>query len=274
MERRAAGTAVTPRRPGQARGITTKSGAEIAKMRRSGALVAATLARLREACQPGVTTAELDRMAYELLAAAGAIPSFLGYPGPVPFPGSICASVNATVVHGLPNTTPLRDGDIISIDLGAILEGWHGDAAITTSVGVVRPAARALIADAETALAAGIAACRASNRVGDITAAIGRVARAAGRELVTGYGGHGIGRNMHEPPAIPNQRGRGEGSGPALVPGMTFTIEPILTSGAPETVVMPDGWTVVTADHSLAVHVEHTVAVMATGPPLLLTELG
>lgn len=242
-------------------------------MRRAGELVAETLDALRAACVPGVTTAELDRIANERLRAVGAIPSFLGYPGPVPFPGSICASVNETIVHGIPTARELRAGDIISIDLGAIVDGWHGDATITVAVGDVSPEASALIADAEAVLAAAIKACRAGNRLGDVTAAIERAARLAGRALVPGFGGHGIGREMHEPPSVPNQSDRGSGSGPALAPGMTFTIEPILTAGGADAVTMPDGWTVVTADGSLAAHVEHTVAIMPVGDPLLLTRL-
>lgn len=255
------------------REIVTKSRAELAAMRRAGALVAETLEVLRAACVPGVTTAELDRMAYERVRAAGAMPSFLGYPGPVPFPGSICASVNETIVHGIPTARELRAGDVISIDLGAIVDGWHGDATITVPVGAMSPEASALIADAEAVLAAGIKACQAGNRVGDVTAAIERAARLAGRALVPGFGGHGIGRDMHEAPSIPNLSERGAGSGPTLTAGMTFTVEPILTAGAPDAITMPDGWTVVTADGSLAAHVEHTVAIMPTGDPLLLTRL-
>lgn len=263
--------AVPKRSP--AAGITIKNGAEIDAMRRAGALVAETLAVLRAACVPGVTTGDLDRIAYERVTVAGGTPSFLGYPGPTPFPASICASVNATVVHGVPSARPLLTGDVISIDLGAIVDGWHGDATVTIGVGAVNPAALALIADAETALAAGIAACRAGSRVRDVSAAIERIARATGRALVHGFGGHGIGRQLHEPPAIPNRPDRRGGSGPVLVPGMTFTVEPILTAGEPKTVTLPDGWTVVTTDDSLAVHVEHTVAIAPAGPPLVLTEL-
>lgn len=257
-----------------AREIATKSRAELAAMRRAGELVAETLDVLRVACVPGVTTADLDQIAYERVRAAGAIPSFLGYPGPAPFPGSICASVNETIVHGIPTARVLRVGDIISIDFGAIVDGWHGDATITVAVGAVSPEASALIADAEAVLAAGIKACRAGNRVGDVTAAIERAARRAGRALVPGFGGHGVGRDMHEAPSVPNQSERGAGSGPTLLAGMTFTIEPILTTGAGDAVTMPDGWTVVTADGSLAAHVEHTVAIMPDGDPQLLTRLG
>lgn len=256
-------------------GITLKNPAEIDAMRRAGALVAETLQFLRERCRPGVTTAELDRLAYERVTAAGAIPSFLGYPGPTPFPGSICASVNDEIVHGIPGPRALRDGDIITIDLGAILDGWHGDAALTVPVGAPRAEALALLRDTEAALAAGIAAARAGNRLADVTAAIERRARQGGYGVVRHYGGHGIGREMHEPPHVPNLVDRAAGSGPILQPGMTFTIEPMFTTGDPATRVLPDRWTVVTADGSLAAHAEHLVAIVpGGGPPQILTRFG
>lgn len=253
--------------------IAVKDNAVLAGMRRAGALAASTLALLRAHCVPGVTTAELDRLAREQIAAHGGSPSFLGYPGPTPYPGAICASVNDEIVHGIPGPRTLRAGDAIAIDVGVVLDGWHSDAAITVAVGAVSPEAEHLIATVEAALAAGIAAARAGNRVGDISAAIQRQARRAGYGIVPEYTGHGIGRAMHEEPTVRNYLAPGEGSGPTLRAGMTLAIEPIFTLGAPDTVVLPDGWTVVTADGSLAAHVEHTVAIAARGPAVVLTQV-
>lgn len=257
------------------RPILLKDRAAITGMRRAGALVAETLALLRERCVPGATTADLDRFAREFLAGRGAVPSFLGYPGPGgDFPGAICASVNEVIVHGIPGPRALRDGDIVSIDVGAILDGWHGDAAITVPVGAVSEAAQRLIADTEAALRAAIAVARAGNRVVDISATIERFGRRRGYGIIEEYTGHGIGREMHEAPTVRNVVVRGEGSGPTLRPGMTFTIEPIFTLGAAEVVELPDGWTTVTADGTLAAHVEHTLAITPHGPPLILTQCG
>jgi methionyl aminopeptidase len=247
----------------------------IAGMRRAGALVAETLSLLRERCAPGVTTADLDRFVRDFLGERGAIPSFLDYPGPGgSFPGAVCASVNEVIVHGIPGPRTLRDGDIISLDVGAILDGWHGDAAITVPVGTVSPEALQLIADAEGALRAAIGVAKAGNRIVDISATIERYGRRRGYGIIEEYTGHGIGRQMHEAPTIRNVVVRGEGSGPTLRPGMTFTIEPIFTLATSEVAELPDGWTTITADGSLAVHVEHTIAIMPQGPPLILTQRG
>ncbi|HEX5503509.1 MAG TPA: type I methionyl aminopeptidase [Thermomicrobiales bacterium] len=251
--------------------ITLKDRAALAGMRRAGALVAETLALLRERCVPGVTTAELDRLAHEHIIGRGGVPSFLGYPGPTPYPASICASLNEVVLHGIPGPRALREGDIISLDVGAILDGWHGDAAFTVAVGAVSADAARLIRDAEDALRAGIAAARAGNRLADIAAAVQRSARRAGRGIVEGFSGHGIGREMHEPPSVPNFVVPGEGSGPVLRAGMTLTIEPMLTAGGGAAEILADGWTTVTADGSPAAHVEHTIAIAAHGPALVLT---
>jgi len=253
--------------------IAPKGPEALAAMRRAGALVAETLALLRARCAPGVTTAELDRLAREHIAGRGGIPSFLGVPGPIPYPGAICASVNEEIVHGIPGPRALRDGDIVSIDVGAILDGWHGDAAITVPVGAVGEEVARLIRDTEAALAAGIDAARAGNRLADISAAVQRVARRGGYGIVRQYGGHGIGRSMWEEPHVPNYLVRGAGSGPALRPGMTLTIEPMFTLGSPDTAAPPDGWTVVTRDGSPAAHAEHTIAIAARGPAEILTQI-
>ncbi len=262
-------------RQAEERAILIKDRAALAGMQRAGALVGATLAYLRERCLPGVTTAELDQLARDFLAERGAIPSFLDYPGPAgPFPGAICASLNEVIVHGIPGPRALREGDILSLDVGAILDDWHGDAAITVPIGAVEEASARLIADTEAALRAGIAVARAGNRVADVSAAIERYGRRRGYGIIVEYTGHGIGREMHEAPTVRNVVVRGEGSGPTLRPGMTFTIEPIFTLGTAEVVEMPDGWTTVTADGSLAAHVEHTIAITSHGPPLILTQHG
>ncbi|HEU5329053.1 MAG TPA: type I methionyl aminopeptidase [Thermomicrobiales bacterium] len=254
--------------------IELKDGAAITGMRRAGALVASTLALLRAHCAPGVATAELDALAHEHITSQGGVPSFLGYPGPTPYPSAICASINDEVVHGIPGPRQLREGDIVTLDVGAVLDGWHGDAAITVAVGAVSAPAAHLIATTEAALAAGIAVARAGNRLGDISAAIERVARRAGCGIVPEFTGHGIGHEMHEAPTVRNYVDRQLGSGPRLRAGMTFTIEPIFTLGAAETETLPDGWTICTRDHGLAAHVEHTVAVAAHGPAFVLTRQG
>jgi methionyl aminopeptidase len=247
--------------------IEYKTPAQIGKMRAAGLLVAATLDKLREAVAPGVSTADLDALAEATIRAGGGIPSFLGYQG---YPASICASVNSEIVHAIPNPrTVLRDGDIISIDCGAIVDGWHGDSAITVPVGEVRPDVLRMAAAAEDAMWAGIAAAARGVRSGrgrltDVSFAIQSATRKAGRYgIVEGYGGHGIGSEMHQDPFVLNY-GR-PGRGPALVPGLCIAIEPMLTLGRAKTVELADGWTVVTADGSLAVHVEHSIALMDDG---------
>jgi methionyl aminopeptidase len=247
--------------------IEYKTPAEIGKMRAAGLLVAATLDKLREAVAPGVSTADLDGLAEAAIRAGGGVPSFLGYQG---YPASICSSVNSEIVHAIPNARAvLRDGDIISIDCGAIVDGWHGDSAITVPVGEVRPEALRMAAAAEDAMWAGIAAAARGVRSGrgrltDVSFAIQSAIRKAGKYgIVEGYGGHGIGSEMHQDPFVLNY-GR-PGRGPALVPGLCIAIEPMLTLGRAKTVELADGWTVVTADGSLAVHVEHTIALMDDG---------
>ncbi|MFF3552057.1 type I methionyl aminopeptidase [Streptomyces tsukubensis] len=251
--------------------VEIKTEQSIEAMRAAGRIVAQALAAAREAAGVGVELRELDRVARGVLDGAGAGSPFLGYHpdwAPVPFPAVLCASVNDAVVHGIPDGYRLRDGDLVSLDCGALLDGWAGDAAVSFTVGRARPEDTRLVAAAEEALAAGIAAAVPGNRVGDIAHAIGRVCRAAGYGIPDGFGGHGIGREMHEDPGIPNE-GRA-GRGMVLRPGMVFAIEPMLTaSGTDDTYTARDGWTIRTLDGSRASHAEHTVAVTASGPRVL-----
>ena len=256
--------------------IEYKTPEQLTKMREAGLVVAAALARLRDAVAPGVSTADLDALAESIIREAGAVPSFKGYHG---FPATICSSVNEQIVHAIPSATQvLREGDVISIDCGAILDGWHGDAAVTVGVGEIDPKVERMIRVAEDGMWAGIAAGARAMRTGrgrltDISAAIETSIRAAGRYgIVRGYGGHGIGTEMHQDPHVLNY-GR-PGKGPRLVPGLALAIEPMLTLGSPDTVELTDGWTVITRDRSTAVHVEHTVAFFADGVMVTTAEDG
>ena len=247
--------------------IEYKTPEQLTMMRDAGLVVAATLARLAEAVAPGVSTADLDALAEETIRAAGGVPSFKGYHG---YPASICSSVNEQIVHAIPSPEQvLRDGDVISLDCGAIVDGWHGDAAITVGVGAIDPRFERLIGVAQDAMWAGIAAGARALRSGrgrltDISYAVETAIRKGGRYgIVRGYGGHGIGTAMHQDPHVLNY-GR-PGKGPRLVPGLALAIEPMLTLGSPDTVELADGWTVITRDRSIAVHVEHTVAFFADG---------
>ncbi|WFE25115.1 type I methionyl aminopeptidase [Solwaraspora sp. WMMD791] len=247
--------------------IQLKSPEQIDQMRAAGLVVADALARMRAAIAPGVSTADLDAIAEQTIRDAGAVPSFKGYHG---FPATICSSVNAQVVHAIPAADQvLRDGDVISVDCGAILDGWHGDAAFTAPVGEVRPELLRMVTVAEDALWAGIAAAARGaasgrGRLTDISYAIERAIRAGGRYgIVEGYGGHGIGTEMHQDPHVLNY-GR-PGKGPKLVPGMALAIEPMITEGSARTEELADGWTVVTRDGSMAVHVEHSMALLPDG---------
>jgi methionyl aminopeptidase len=252
--------------------ITLKSPAEIEKMRKAGRVVAAVLEAMRDKVAPGVTTAELDEMAREIIARRGATPSFLGYPpgSAHPFPAAVCSSVNEELVHGVPGERVLRDGDIVSIDVGAILDGYHGDAAVTLPVGEIDVEARRIVAAAEGALAAGIDAARAGGRSGDISAAIQSYAETRGYNVVREYTGHGIGRQMHEDPQVPNYGERGKGV--ELHGGMTVALEPMLLAGDSRVRVLDDHWTVVSADGQLTAHWEHTIAV-TDGSADVLTRL-
>jgi methionyl aminopeptidase len=244
--------------------VALKSPSEIALMRRAGAVVAEMLERCGAAVKPGVTTGELDRIGAEVIREHGAASSFLGYYG---YPATICTSVNDEIVHGIPGKRRLREGDIVGIDVGAILDGWHADAAVTVPVGKVKPEAAKLIAVTREALARGIAAARAGARLGDIGAAVQTFAESNGYSVVRNYVGHGIGRAMHEPPQVPNYGSAGQGR-PINV-GLCIAIEPMVNAGGPGTRLLGDGWTVVTGDGSLSAHFEHTVAVTPGGPVVL-----
>ena len=244
--------------------ITRKSPEEIDRMRRAGRLVGHALSGVVEAVRPGVALLELDALAERVIRDGGGIPSFLGYHG---FPATLCLSPNDWIVHGIPNGYVLQEGDILSIDCGAIVEGWHGDAAVTVPVGQVDDAARRLIETTERAMWAGIAQVRAGNRLSDIGHAVERVAAAPGYGVVREYVGHGIGTRMHEEPQVPNY-GR-PGRGLRLEVGLALAIEPMVNEGSPESRVLDDGWTVVTRDGSRSAHFEHTVAITPQGPEVL-----
>jgi methionyl aminopeptidase len=244
--------------------ITRKTPEQIDRMRKAGRLVGHTLSTLVEAVRPGATLLELDAQAERVIRAGGGIPSFLGYHG---FPATLCLSPNDWIVHGIPNGYVLQEGDILSIDCGAIVEGWHGDAALTVPVGQVDDAARRLIETTERAMWAGIAQVRAGNRLSDIGHAVEKVAAAPGYGVVREYVGHGIGTRMHEEPQVPNY-GR-PGRGLRLEVGLALAIEPMVNEGSPESRVLDDGWTVVTRDGSRSAHFEHTVAITPQGPEVL-----
>lgn len=246
--------------------VTLKTEAEIATMRRAGLVVAEMLARCSAAVKPGVTTGELDRIAREVLKEHGATSSFLGYGYP-PFPATICTSVNEEIVHGIPGKRKLREGEIVGIDAGAIVDGWHADAAVTVPVGNVSAEAARLIATAEESLRRAIAVVRAGGRLGDIGATVQRYAEGNGYTVVRNYVGHGIGRAMHEPPQVPNHGNAGQGR--PINEGLCLAIEPMINIGRPETKLEADDWTVVTADGSLSAHFEHTIAVTPAGAVVL-----
>ena len=235
-------------------------------MRQAGRVVAEMHERIRAAVRPGVTTASLDKVGREVIERRGARSNFLGY-GEPPFPGVICASPNDIIVHGIPGLYVLHEGDIISIDCGAIVDGWHGDAAFTMGVGAIDPDAARLIEVTERSLEAGIAAMQPGGRLSDIGAAVQHAAEAAGFSVVREYTGHGIGLAMHEPPDVPNWGKPGKGR--KLGPGQTYAVEPMVCAGRADTVVLDDEWTVVTADGSWAAHAEHTIAITDDGPEIL-----
>jgi methionyl aminopeptidase len=255
--------------------IEIKSAEQFARMRRAGLVVARTLEAVRLAARPGVTTGALDMLARECLAEHGATSSFLGYRahGTVPYPAVICTSVNAEVVHGIPGDRLLCDGDLLSVDFGAIVEGWHGDAAISIPVGDVSAEVAELSRVTEASMWAGLSAARAGGRLSDIGHAVETVVRKAGSAssrrfgIVADYGGHGIGTRMHMDPHILNY-GR-PGQGMLLKPGMALAIEPMVTLGDPEVGVLPDDWTVATIDGRWSAHWEHTVAITEDGPWVL-----
>ncbi|WP_399891602.1 type I methionyl aminopeptidase [Streptomyces sp. BBFR51] len=256
--------------------VELKTDTSIDAMHAAGQVVARALTAVRQAADVGVSLLELDAVAHGVLREAGAGSPFLGYRpsfAPTPFPGVICASVNDAIVHGIPDGYRLRDGDLVSIDCGATLDGWAGDSALSFVVGTPRAADVTLIETAERALEAGIGAAVVGNRIGDIAHAIGTVCRAGGYGIMEDFGGHGIGRRMHEDPGVPNE-GR-PGRGLPLRHGMVIAIEPMLIdSGRDDYHAAPDGWTLRTNDGSRAAHVEHTVAITQSGPRVLTSRNG
>ena len=255
--------------------VEIKTAAEIQAMRAAGQVVAQILAAVHDQAKAGMRLTELDEIARDVLARAGAFSPFLGYqPGfaPVPFPAAICTSVNDAALHGIPGRYRLADGDLLSVDSGAVLDGWTADAAISFTIGPPGPADARLIGTTSAALSAGIAAAVPGARIGDISAAIGAAGRAAGYGICTDFGGHGVGRAMHEDPHIPNEgpprRGR------RLVPGLVIAIEPWFLAGGKDVYqIDDDGWTIRSGDGSRAAHVEHTVAVTEDGPQILTRAL-
>ncbi len=244
--------------------IVLKSPAEVAVMRRACQVAAAALQDVVYAVRPGVTTRELDRIAEDRIRGQGGVPSFLGYRG---YPASLCVSVNDEVVHGIPGRRRLREGEIVSLDLGALVEGFHGDLAVTVPVGKISKELTRLLQVTAAALEEGIRVVRPGRPLGEVSAAIQRYVERHGFSVVRDFAGHGVGRNLHEEPQIPNFGQPGDGVG--LRPGMTLAIEPMVNVGSPEVTVDPDGWTVRTRDHTASAHFEHTVAVTETGADVL-----
>ncbi len=244
--------------------IILKSDREIAYLRDAGKIVAKTLDEIRKAVCPGITTMELDRVAEKIIKSCGAIPAFKGYHG---FSGNICASVNDQVVHGIPGPRKLKNGDTISIDVGAVINGYYGDAAITVPVGEIDPEVQRLLDVTEQSLYKGIEKAIVGNRLGDVSHAIQEYSESYGYGVVRDFVGHGIGRSMHEDPQIPNYGLPGRG--PRLKPGMALAIEPMINMGTYEVRTLNDGWTVVTADGSRSAHFEHTIAITLDGPEIL-----
>ena len=244
--------------------MNIKSDTELEYMRSAGKVVADTLAMIEKVIKPGITTAEIDKLAEEFILSQGAIPSFKGYGG---FPGSVCASVNDVVIHGIPNDTVLVEGDIISIDCGAILNGYHGDAAQTFPVGNISKEAQHLIDVTKESFFKGIEKAVVGNRLTDISAAIQKYAEGFGYSVVRDFVGHGIGTSMHEDPQVPNYGTAGRG--PKLVHGVVLAIEPMINMGNYKVKIRPDGWTVVTSDGKLSAHYENTIAITNDGVEIL-----
>ena len=258
------------RRP---RGVTLKTPEQVARMRAAGLVVAEALERMTEAVRPGTTTRALDRIARDVLERHDAVSSFLGYGHPG-FPAVICASVGAAVVHGIPDDRPLEEGELCSIDFGAIVDGWHGDAAVTVPVGECSPDVLELNRVTEESLWAALRTVRPGGFLSDVGAAVEGVVRPHGYGLLEDYTGHGIGTEMHEPPYVPNLAPKGPGHGMPLDVGIVLAIEPMATLGSPEVLTLDDDWTVVTADGRQASHWEHTVAVTPDGPWVLTARDG
>jgi len=244
--------------------IIIKSSREIEQLRKPSAIVAEVLQRLRKAVVPGVTTRELDQITEDVILARGALPAFKGYRG---YPASLCASINEQVVHGIPNQRRLEQGDIVSLDVGASLNGYFGDAAITLPVGTVDPEAEHLLKVTEQALTLGIEQARKGNRLFDISFAVQSWVESHGFSVVRDFVGHGIGKSLHEEPQIPNFGAPHQG--PRLEEGMVFALEPMVNEGTYEVKILSDGWTVVTADRKRSAHFEHTIAVTDSDPEIL-----
>jgi methionyl aminopeptidase len=252
------------------RRVTLKSAAQIEKMAVAGRLVAEVLDRLEEEVRPGITTQSLDAIAEEMIRAAGGTPSFIGVPGRrAPFRHTLCVSIDSEIVHGVPGSRLIREGEVVSVDAGAIVDGWHGDAARTFIVGEVPDEVKTLVAETRRAMLAGIAVAVPGNYLSDIGAAVEDIARANGYGIVRAFVGHGIGNEMHEEPQVPNYRTGSRGR--RLEPGLCLAIEPMFTLGSHEVRVRDDGWTVETIDGKLAAHWEHTIAITADGPRILTT---
>jgi methionyl aminopeptidase len=249
--------------------IQLKSKRELRKMRTAGRHVGEILLRLRALVRPGVKTGEIDRVAREEIRQRGLASSFLGYgPGGLPpYPAVVCVSVNDEIVHGIPGSRELQEGDLLKLDFGAIFEGFHGDSAVTVAVGEIPEATRALMEATRASLEAGIAEMRFGNRLGDVSNAVQQSAEGAGFSVVRDFVGHGIGRELHEEPKVPNFGPAGRG--PRLREGMVFAIEPMVNVGSPDVEVLDDRWTAVTADGELSCHFEHTVAITENGPEIL-----
>lgn len=244
--------------------IVRKSAAEVARIAAAGRVLADCLDMLAGIARPGVTTAELDRRAESFIRARGGVPTFLGYRG---FPGSICASPNDMVVHGIPGSCSVAEGDLLSLDVGVTLDGYVADSAITLAMGTVDAEARRLMDVTRESLEAALAECRVGRRLGDVSHAVQEVVEAAGFNVVRSLVGHGVGRTMHEDPQIPNYGDPGRG--PRLEEGMVFAIEPMVNAGGHEVYVADDGWSIYTSDGSLSAHSEHTVAITKDGPKVL-----
>jgi methionyl aminopeptidase len=250
------------------RNIVIKSKKELELMREAGRLNALALATVREMIRPGITTGELDAAAEEVIRKHGAVPVFKGYPGPYPYPATLCISINEELVHGIPGKRKLKTGDIVSVDCGSELNGFIGDSAFTVGVGEISPVAQRLLQVTEQSLYEGIKMMHAGNHTGDVSAAIQKYVESQGFYVTREYTGHGVGRQMHEGPQVPNYGTPGRGV--LLRPGITIALEPMVLVGTAQTRVLPDQWTVVSEDGSLTAHYEHSVAV-TEGEPLILT---
>lgn len=250
------------------RGVVIKNSEELALMREAGRVNALALTAVKAMIVPGVTTGDLNAAAEEIIRKHGGKPIFLGYPGPYPYPATLCISVNEELVHGIPGKRKLKEGDIVSVDCGTLLEGYVGDSAFSAGVGEISPVAQRLLEVTEASLYAGIAKMQSGNRTGDVSAAVQQLVESNGFFVTREYTGHGVGRSMHESPQVPNYGVPNRGA--LLRPGMTIALEPMVLVGTARTRVLPDQWTVVSVDGSLTAHFEHSVAV-TEGEPMILT---